>query len=147
VGPGGGPVDINKLIKLQRRIIIQRLLPDLCQIIPSIGENMQIVDGILVSQEPEPRTWVNLGGVTQTDIPCRMTIERAYVPNKLSVQSTVVDRYTLELPADMRGVVDQRDRVMKSGRKYEIRKISDQSEWDGTLELTVVEISADYDHP
>jgi hypothetical protein len=76
-----------------------------------------------------------------------MTIERAYVPNKLSVQSTVVDRYTLELPADMRGVVDQRDRVMKSGRKYEIRKISDQSEWDGTLELTVVEISADYDHP
>lgn len=140
--------DIRKHIeRVQRGRVVEWLLPDLCQIIPSHGENVEISgEGIISYNEPLPRSWRNPQGLDVTDIPCRMTIERAFVPDKLQYQATVVSRYTLELPADMRGIVHEADRVMKGGRKYEIRKISDQSEWDVTLELSVVELSLDYDN-
>lgn len=138
---------VLKHIAIERKRVVEWLLPDLCQIIPSHGENAQISGaGIVTYDTPQPRTWRSLQGLDVTDIPCRMTIERAFVPDKLQMQATVVSRYVLELPASMRGIVHEADRVMKGGRKYEIRKISDQSEWDVTLEMTVVELSVDYDH-
>ncbi len=138
---------VLKHIAIERKKVVEWLLPDICQIYPSHGENAQISGaGVITFDEPQPRAWRSLQGLDVTDIPCRMTIERAFVPDKLQMQATVVSRYVLELPANMRGVVQVADRVVKSDRKYEIRKISDQSEWDVTLELTVVEISVDIDH-
>ena len=135
--------DIEKLIAIQRRKIVEMLLPDFCRIYPSVGENAVISDGIMTYETPLPRVWHNFAGLDQSDIPCRITIERAFVPDKLYSQVVVVSRYTLDLPANMRGIVEQSDHIIKDGRKYEIRKVSDQSEFDGTLELTVVEITVD----
>jgi hypothetical protein len=147
---------VLKHIGIQQQKIIGSLLPNVCQIYPSSGANVQITGpGIRTSDTPQARVWRDSrSGLDTTDIPCSLLIERAFVPGKLHEQATVVSRNVLNVPVSMRynaetnpNGVKPDDRVVVNGRKYEIRKIADQSLYDATLELTVVEISTEYDHP
>jgi hypothetical protein len=145
---------ILRHIANQRKLALAYLLPDFCTIIPSEGENVTIsASGVMETDTPVPRRWRNPQGLDQENIPCRLTIERAFVPAKLSAQQTVASRYVLELPVSMRydqdtnpNGVKSTDHIHKGGLKFEIRKIADQSQWDVTLELTVVELGVEYDH-
>lgn len=140
--------DIERHIqKIERKKAVQWLLPDICHIYPAEGEELEVSGpGIATYKAPEPRLYRDMSGLDTPDVPCRITIERAFVPDKLYGQATVVSRYVLEVPVSMRGKVLATDRVVMNDRKYEIRKISDQSAWDVTLELTIIEISTDIDH-
>ena len=141
---------IDKHIKRQQRVIIDRLFPDICTIIPSVGDAPQVSPtGILVAATASaaPRLWSDpRTGADTTDIPCRFTIERAFVPDRLVAQTTVVSRFTLEIPVMEILSTDHIIRTVNGRvRKYEIRKIADISEWDTTIEMSVVELGVDYD--
>jgi hypothetical protein len=73
-----------------------------------------------------------------------MDIDRAFRPDKFKTQATTVDEYTLEIPVGV--AVDDSDIVTVRGRQFFIRKIKNASNWDITLELTVVEVGTDVDY-
>ncbi len=127
-----------------RKRIIKDLLPDVCQIFPKSGDNMQVVGGILISDDPVAREY-NGSDI----IPCRIDLSRAFRPDKLKVQATEVDEYNLELPFDM--LVEATDLVHITNPNtsrvevFEIRKKKDTSKFDGTIECIIAVPGADMD--
>ena len=128
-----------KQITLQKAKVISNLLPDLCTIQPSVGTGVVISEGI-VTQTPASLRQYN----GSSNIPCRMDIDRAFRPDKLKTQATTVDEYTLEIPTGIGEKAE--DIITVRGRRFIVRKIKDVSEWDVTVELTVVEVSTDIDY-
>lgn len=131
-------VDILKHVRRQQERIIRDLMPDRCQLVPNLGSFTISGTGVVSQTTPAPREWRNV-----SDIPCRIFISRSFRNEKLKDQPTVANEYILELPFD--APVEASDRVLINGRKYEIRKVKDQSAFDSVIELTIVEISTEYD--
>lgn len=131
-------MNTEKQIVLQKIKVLKSLLPDLCTIRPASGV-VTINEGIQTQTEAALRTFRG-----KSDIPCRMDIDRAFRPDKLKTQATTVDEYTLELPT---GIGTQAtDIITVRGRRFIIRKIKDASNWDVTVECTVIELSTDIDY-
>ena len=132
-------------IRIMREKVERNMLPDTCQIYPLTGGNRQIVGGVMTSDDPAPLVWRVVDAVNITVIPCRNDIYRAYAPDKLKTQPTIVSQYTIELPYDA-PVTNQGNFLVTNGRRFEIRKIKDASEWDVTIEVTATEVSTRVDH-
>lgn len=129
-------MNITKQVDMLRERIILDLLPDVCQIIPKVGANPQIIGGVLTSTAPVARVWRGV-----SDIPCRLDLSRAFRPDRLKVQATEVDEYNLELPFD--AVVYPSDLVVVTDRStgetvtLEVRKRKTLSAFDGSIECVV----------
>lgn len=129
-------MDNAKTVKMYRERIIKDLMPDRCKIYPLHGTGATIVDGVMVSADPAPRTWRGV-----IDIPCRADLSRAFRPDRLKAQALEVDEYNLELPFDM--VVEPSDIVElidpNSGDvlRFEIRKRKNLSAFDGSIECVI----------
>lgn len=127
-------------LTLLREQTIRRLMPDRCQIMPGVGGNVTIDDsGVLHTDDPIPREWRGV-----TDIPCRFDLSRAFRPDKLKQQATMVDEFNLELPFDV--TVEPGDKILIGGHQFEIRKLKNLSQWDITIEAVITETGTDYDY-
>lgn len=141
-------VNLDKQVTLQRKRIIRDLLVDTCTITPTVGTNVSVDSGGIISYDtPIARTWVNPfipGFVATSVIPCRLDSSRSQQPDRLKVQTVVVDQYYLELPFNM--VILQTDRIVSNGHKYEITKLDKQGNLGLTLVAIITELSLEYDH-
>lgn len=132
-------MSILKHIERHKKEVIKKLLPDTCTIMQAEGDSSTIVDGI-VQQGTRPLREYN----GSTDIPCRLDIDRAFRPDKFKTQATTVDEYTLEIPVGI--PVLPADIVTVRTSRFIIRKIKNMSNWDVTIECTVVEVGTDIDY-
>lgn len=130
---------IQKQVNFARERYITALMPDTCRLTPSEGTNVTISPLGVATQTPATaKVWRGT-----SDIPCRIDVSRAFRPDTMDVQTTVVDEYNLQLPFDVNA--DENDIVTFNGERYEIRKLKQASEWDYTVEALVMRVSADID--
>lgn len=117
------------------------LLPDICQITPAIGTTVGVSNyGIQTSNAPVPRQYN-----ASDNIPCRADVVRAFRPDSLDVQVTVVDELDLHLPHDM--IVAEEDVVTLNGDKYKIRKLDNDSAWEVTRVVKIMRVSTKLGKP
>lgn len=88
-------------------------------------------------------------GVLVSDIPCRLDASRAFRPEHMKFEVVTANEISLELPWDAPVVATDRVTVLNrlgETRKFEIRKITEGSNNDGTIVCLIEEITADFDH-
>lgn len=144
---------LDKQITMQRKRIIRDLMPDICTITPIDGANMTVDSGgIPTSDTPVVKTWVNpfvIGFVATSLIPCRVDPSRSQQPDRMKVQTVVVDQYYLELPFNV--VVKPTDVVTIVDRysvehRYEIVKLDLQGGLSLTTVALITEINVELDN-
>jgi hypothetical protein len=144
---------LDKQIAMQRKRVIRDLLNDTCTITPVDGANMTVnSDGIPTSDAPVAKTWVNPfidGFVATTLIPCRVDPSRSQQPDRMKVQTVVVDQYYLELPFNV--MVSPTDVVTIIDRynvphRYEIVKLDLQGAMSLTILALITEINVGLDN-
>ena len=130
---------ISAQVDLQREIVIQRYMPDTCQLIPSKGTSRTITGvGVIQQTDATAKVWRTL-----TSIPCRLDMSRAFRPAALKQQTAMVNEFNLELPYDVD--IDEDDHVVIDGLKYEIRRLKAKSRWDVTIEALIIITSLNRD--
>lgn len=130
---------LTKQVARERERYIQKLMPDVCQLFPSKGTGITIIDaGYPVQTDPTAKLWRGI-----TNIPCRADTSRAFRPDSLPAQTVVVDEYNLQLPYDV--AASENDLVHINGEVFEIRKLKQLSEWDFTVEALIMKGSAEID--
>jgi hypothetical protein len=114
------------------------LLPDVCQItyIDQTGTTINR-QGVLIENNPRLNRQYNLSN----DIPCRADVVRAFRPDALDYEVTVVDELDLHLPHDM--FVEEEDIVTLNGDAYKIRKLDNDSEWEVTRVVKIMRVSTE----
>lgn len=141
-------VNLAPQVAIQRRRVIRDLLVDRCTITPAIGANFSIDSGGIPAYDtPVARLWTNpfIPNFTPTDsIPCRVDSSRSQQPDRLKVQTVVIDQYYLELPYNV--TILPTDRVVVNGHKYEVTKLDVQGNLGLTLVAIITEMSVEYDH-
>jgi len=127
---------ITRQVAIQREIVIARLMPDTCQLIPTEGTVPDITgEGVYVDTPATARVWRSL-----TSIPCRFDLSRAFRPAAHKQQTAVVDEFNLELPFDV--VLDENDHVVIAGQSFEIMRLKNISVWDVTVEALIMFVSS-----
>lgn len=127
---------ITRQVAIQREIVIARLMPDTCQVIPTEGTVPDITgEGVYVDTPATARVWRGL-----TAVPCRFDLSRAFRPAALRQQTAVVDEFNLELPFDV--VLDENDKIVINSQEFEIMRLKNISQWDVTIEALIMFISS-----
>ncbi len=130
---------VTAQVAIQRELLIQRYMPDTCQLVPTEGTTPTVVGvGVLEQTAPTAKLWRGL-----TNIPCRVDLSRAFRPAALKEQTAEVNEFTIEFPYDV--PIDEDDKVVIDGDEYEIRRLKDVSVWDVTVEALVMLVSTNLD--
>ena len=129
----------STLMNAAKARAVLTLLPDICQI------TYLDVSGATINRQgvSTGATRVNRQYLASNDIPCRADVVRAFRPDALDYQATVVDELDLHLPHDM--TVAEEDVVILNGERYKIRKLDDDSVWEVTRVAKLMRVTAELD--
>lgn len=127
---------ITRQVAIQREIVIARLMPDTCNIVPTEGTVPDITgEGVYTDTPATARVWRSL-----TAIPCRFDLSRAFRPAAHRQQTAVVDEFNLELPFDV--IIDENDHIVINSQRFEIMRLKNISNWDVTIEALIMFVSS-----
>ena len=127
---------IARQVDIQREIVITRLMPDTCEIIPTEGTVPDITgEGVYIDTPATARLWRGL-----TTVPCRFDLSRAFRPAAHKQQTAVVDEFNLELPFDV--VIDENDHIVINSQRFEIMRLKNISAGDVTIEVLIMFVSS-----
>ena len=129
----------NTLMSTAKARAVLTLLPDTCQI-------TYVSDTGVINRQgvPEGASRVNrYYYANNPNIPCRADVVRAFRPDALDYQATVVDELDLHLPHDM--ILAEEDVVIMNGERYKIRKLDDDSNWEVTRVAKIMKVTTDLD--
>jgi hypothetical protein len=135
-------MDLQKHINRMRTRIEAELLPDICTITTVSGSPTVNEVGVLIPGGTTNRLYNG-----SSSIPCRLATSRSFRPEKLPNQEVNANEYVLHLPLSVPLMANDRITVVKDGvtHKFEVRKLTELSEWRVTKEALVIELDFQHD--
>jgi hypothetical protein len=141
-----------KLMRGIQDFVLDHLLPDTCSVYPQIstpvedngngnGNGNGLNDGGLTNEgglyhlrDGDAMTYNG-----NTSIPCRLDSSRYYRDAQLFGQEMTINDHSIHLPYDFDIPPDVN--IIVNSRRYEVRKMVDNTSWQPTRELLVTEVT------